>query len=472
LRSLGVLLGAAFLLRYIVLESLYAANGGTLARILTVLLEGVSLGALQYEAAGSATGYLAFAALLLYFVALFLLEPGGPTGDRALVIREADAVRALHVLLVLALAATAACRREESTARDRGTPDNLVPATVRDDALRRMRVWQDRPTPVNGAALATNPAGFAGDEDVTCRFAVRRVGGTTAKFYCTLASGETVKVKYGEGNAELYAEVAATRLLSALGFPVDQMFLVRKVRCLGCPAAPFTALRCLSATGLERVCAPGGFDYTDVREFTPAVIERRIAGRVIESSEDQGWAWFELDRVDASTGGSSRADLDSLRLAAMLLAHWDNKAENQRIVCLDESDDGGYCQTPVAVIQDLGATFGPAKLDLLNWRATPMWQDARTCRVSMKQLPFSGGTFSDTQISEEGRTHLLGLLEQLSEDHLAGLFAGSGATRFNTVGAEGRSARAWAAAFRDKVDQIREGGPCPPAATLAARAAR
>ena len=44
LRSLAVLLGSAFVLRYIVLESLYAPSGGTLTRILTLLMEGVSLG--------------------------------------------------------------------------------------------------------------------------------------------------------------------------------------------------------------------------------------------------------------------------------------------------------------------------------------------------------------------------------------------------------------------------------------------
>jgi hypothetical protein len=74
LRSLTVLLGSAFVLRYLVLESLYAPGGGTLARVLTVLMEGVSLGALQYEPNGPATGYLAFAALGLYLSAVFLMR--------------------------------------------------------------------------------------------------------------------------------------------------------------------------------------------------------------------------------------------------------------------------------------------------------------------------------------------------------------------------------------------------------------
>jgi hypothetical protein len=85
LRSLLVLLGAAFVLRFIVLEALYAPEGGTLTRVLTVLLEGVSLGALQYEPVGGTMGYLAFAALVLYLTALYLLRPGDRTTTGMLV---------------------------------------------------------------------------------------------------------------------------------------------------------------------------------------------------------------------------------------------------------------------------------------------------------------------------------------------------------------------------------------------------
>ena len=38
---------------------------------------------------------------------------------------------------------------------------------------------------------------------------------------------------------------------------------------------------------------------------------------------------------NAASRCSHRADLDALRLLARVLAHWDNKSENQRLVCLD-----------------------------------------------------------------------------------------------------------------------------------------
>ena len=56
LRSLAVLLGCAFFLRFIALESLYAPGRGVIKRVMTALMEGVTLGALDYAPTGSARG--------------------------------------------------------------------------------------------------------------------------------------------------------------------------------------------------------------------------------------------------------------------------------------------------------------------------------------------------------------------------------------------------------------------------------
>ncbi|MEO7274651.1 MAG: hypothetical protein ABIX28_20520 [Vicinamibacterales bacterium] len=465
LRSLTVLFGAAFILRYIVFESLYAPTGGTLTRVLTVLLEGVSLGALQYEPAAPATGYLAFLALVLYLVGLFLLRSHAH-GVGALAPRTIDTTAILRVLVLCTLAGTVACGAPawETDPADGNAATGLVSAASRERSLSAARVWQAPAIEPAQAALGRNPTDFPDGQDVTCRFVLRSGGGRTPKFYCRLPDGEVLKVKYGAGNGELHAEVIATRLLSALGFSADRMLVVRSVRCVGCPVAPFPTLRCLKRVGSTALCAPGGFGSERVRTFAPAVIERRLPGRVIEASEDQGWAWFELDRIHPSAGGSPATEVDALRLFAALLGHWDNKAENQRLLCPPGQDlpDGG-CAAPVAVVQDVGATFGPLKLDLPNWRATPVWQDAATCRVSLTSLPFAGGTFPDWQISEGGRTTLARLLDSLSESQLTELFIASGATTYDAISGDGRRADQWVAAFRDKARQVRDAGPCPTA---------
>jgi hypothetical protein len=73
LRSLAVLLGCAFFLRFVALESLYAPGRGVIKRVMTALLEGATLGALDYVPTGAATGYVAFLTLTLYLVGLVLL---------------------------------------------------------------------------------------------------------------------------------------------------------------------------------------------------------------------------------------------------------------------------------------------------------------------------------------------------------------------------------------------------------------
>jgi hypothetical protein len=338
-------------------------------------------------------------------------------------------------------------------------------AALREAALAAARVWRPPSVPIATADLGSNPdvpGGFAESQALTCRFVLREAGGTTPKFYCQLPDGRELKIKYGRNNPELGAEVAATRLLEALGFGADRMFIVERVRCAGCPAYPFQALRCYARVGLQAACFPGGIDEGRVIDFDVAVVEQKLEGRVIEAFEDQGWAWYELERIDPGRGGSTRAEVDAFRLMAIFLAHWDNKAPNQRLICPPGFDDpDGTCREPLAIMQDVGATFGPLKIDLHHWRSGRVWRDGATCTVSMEHLPWEGATFPERQISEGGRQLLLGLLEQLRDDQLRALFEGARVPSFDQISGEARRVEAWVDAFNDRVDQIRKGGPCP-----------
>jgi hypothetical protein len=79
LRSLLVIFGSAFILKFIVLAALSDQTGGRLKRVLVVLLEGVTLGTLTQDVLHPATGYLAFFTLALFLSALAMLPHEEPS---------------------------------------------------------------------------------------------------------------------------------------------------------------------------------------------------------------------------------------------------------------------------------------------------------------------------------------------------------------------------------------------------------
>jgi hypothetical protein len=324
-------------------------------------------------------------------------------------------------------------------------------AGLREDALARAQVWRAPEVPVEQADLLHNPPdGFRATDEPVCRFLPRSSDGLTPKFQCALAGGRVIKVKYGEMNHERLAEVAGSRLALALGFGADRMYVVRRVTCWGCPRYPYPRFPWLDA-----LLADAG----RARTFDHAVIEGLFPGREISTVEREGWNWTELDRVDPARGGATRAEIDALRLFAVLLNHWDNKSENQRLTCLPggERPDGG-CAAPFALIHDLGATFGPRRADLGPWRARPVWQDAASCTVGMRGLPFDGGTFADRRVTEAGRLLFVGQVQRLGPGQLRDLFAGA---RFGE--STGGEVHEWVSAFQHRVRQIVDRGPCPEA---------
>ena len=70
LRSLVVLFGTAFILKHLLLASLFASDGGWLKRIAGALVQGAALGTLDAPAFAPATGYISFFALALYVIGL------------------------------------------------------------------------------------------------------------------------------------------------------------------------------------------------------------------------------------------------------------------------------------------------------------------------------------------------------------------------------------------------------------------
>jgi len=326
---------------------------------------------------------------------------------------------------------------------------HYINANERLAAIKRAQVW--RKTNVAAMNIRLGPQGedaFAPDATVTCKYVKETFAGSSPKFGCTLGDDDQVKVRYGRDNREIFAGVAATRLLWALGFGADALYPVHVI-CRGCPPALQGEP---TATGETR------FDF--------AAIERKMPGRDMEApSVGPGWGWSELDLVDERAGGAPRAHRDALKLLAVMLQHTDNKPEQQKLLCVDPETPKhklAACASTFMMIHDVGLTFGTATLmnsqprssaNLQEWSRTPMWKDAQHCVGNLP--PSQSGSLNNPIISEAGRQFLSDLLAQLSDRQIQDLFI---AARFGEKpglnGEGGGSVGDWAAAFKQKREEI------------------
>jgi hypothetical protein len=310
--------------------------------------------------------------------------------------------------------------------------------------LRRAQVWSA--TDVAHVNIAEGPHDdrVATGATITCSFVPVQFGGRTPKFGCALPDRDILKVRYGRDNGEVYAGVAATRLLWALGFGADAEYPAHVI-CRHCPSR-------LGAEGAQLDEAIG---------FEITAIEQKFAGADVRTRDMTGWNWHELDLVDATSGGAPRAQRDALKLLAVLLQHTDNKAEQQRLVCRSGGHSREHlatCADPFLLIHDVGQTFGRANLlnrssigsvNLEQWSRTPIWKDATRCVGNL--APSQTGSLSDPVISEAGRRFLADLLVQLTEAQVRDLFS---VARFADKPHGGGSIDAWVAAFDRKRDEI------------------
>ena len=344
----------------------------------------------------------------------------------------------LRIVVVVTSCAATACA--PLAARSRGA----VPEP-RDSVIARAQVW--RPTVVPSMNLALGPQGplaFAPGAQVSCAYLDKRLSGRSPKFACRLPDGDELKVKYGGDNGEVYGEIAASRLLWALGFGADHMYSVRVI-CEGCPDE------------INGIAREGGGQTVD-----PAAVERKMPGQELFDS----WDWEELEKIDESAGGAPRAHRDALKLVAVLLQHSDSKPQQQRIVCPDGSEgEDGRCLRPLMIMQDLGVTFGHANalnqqprasVNLVGWAKQPVWKESSKCVGNL-----SGsltGTLRDPAISEAGRAFLADLLAQLSDAQLRDMFEAARVNIRPRAPAKDESGLAsvdeWVDAFKQKREQI------------------
>jgi hypothetical protein len=89
LRSLAVVIGSAFILKFIVLAALADPEGSRTKRVLLALFDAATLGTISQGPIQPVAGYIAFFMCLLYLVAVAML-PGSEVRSQALAARSED----------------------------------------------------------------------------------------------------------------------------------------------------------------------------------------------------------------------------------------------------------------------------------------------------------------------------------------------------------------------------------------------
>ena len=418
-------------------------------------------------------------------VLIALLSSTGLAQVMKLVTSDADLGIAAHVATETQQSAAAA-----------GEPVAIrTTDAARERYLAHASIWRTPPDLSPSDLLHGPPDVFpftaeqaSSDAGITCAYTQgdQTLGGASSKFLCHTADGRSLRLKYWDperqsGNREVFATVAVSRLLWALGFnAVPAMSM--NVRCDNCPENP------AKGTGLRRT-----------RRYVAALQTLWPTPSILSVADlDQGWSWREIDAAIRSLPPGAertrqRTHFDALALLGVFIQHGDRKHEQQRLYCAAKIDmtvqesratDSGAlilferpgtvaCPSPAVEILDLGLTFGgaghtsngrTAAMDLAEWQDKPVFRTTEhECRGHLTVSFKAGGGESNPVISEQGRLFLLEQLRRLTPDHVRAIFA---AARVDQLEPRSRSTAveridSWAVAFAAKVRQI-EAQQCRP----------
>jgi hypothetical protein len=211
-----------------------------------------------------------------------------------------------------------------------------LPVLAQQDS-RAPVIWHDRGN-LAALDLVSGPGGKDHAPGHDLRFVGESPDGTSPKFEVEDEHGTKWKVKLGE---EAKAETAATRLLWAAGYVVDEDYYRSEITVHG-----LTHL----ARGQEFV-SPGGI-------VTGARLERER-----ERGSSATWSWYDNPFIGTR-------EFNGLRVMMALINNWDLKDVNNRV--FDAAGGGEYG------IADLGATFGRTGNSITRSKGVPKdYVDAR-----------------------------------------------------------------------------------------------
>jgi hypothetical protein len=193
---------------------------------------------------------------------------------------------------------------------------SAIKASLVDAREGHATLWKD-PAVIEGLDLFYGPGGPEGapDASATFTFVRRSTSGTSKKIIVKDDKGKEWTVKFG---SEARPETAATRIVWAMGYHVDEDYFVKRAHIEGWPEG----------------------DALNVR------FERSHNGY----KEIGLWNW-------ESNSFKGTRELDGLKVLMVLLNNWDLKNDNNKVLRYHK-DGSGDADERIYYVSDLGASLG------------------------------------------------------------------------------------------------------------------
>jgi len=272
------------------------------------------------------------------------------------------------------------------------------------DKIGKPIIWEDR----GEIAELDLYLGIGSEEEMPkppFQFKEEDKTGTNPKIKVIDANGVKWNIKFDE---EVHAEIAASRIVWACGYMVEESYFVPSGQVNG-------------VTGLERaskfVKANGSFK-DGMFEKRPDDVARRKTP----------WSW-------SSNPFTGTKEMSGLIMLNVLVNNWDSKEENNAI--LGMYDEDGEVQEWYTVA-DWGGSFGKTgsvfshtKWDLADFRKQ-RFIDGTGGRTL--KLHYSGKMSGVANVPTEHGRWFAGIIGQLSDDQLRDAFRAAGATQAEIAG--------------------------------------
>lgn len=267
-----------------------------------------------------------------------------------------------------------------------------------------------------------------------------------------------LKVRYHNGDArnlENYTSTAATKILNVLGIPAHTYIMTNQIICFGCSNDPFK--------NKQKDLSFDGSQFSKV-SFKDAALEFKYdADRIFAPSED-AWNWRHVkDMINQNIWSNEiKIEAEVLALASHFLGYVSEGHDQNALICkAEDSSDSSVCESTLAMIHDVGASFGNRKE--FSWDGSRprgnirAYERARIFDMGTCKFDYSTskGDLPRSSISKAAKEEFLRRAQKLDQKTLEIIFATSHMGNIKNSGSNKNIIERWAKSILSKIDEVK-----------------